>query len=221
MITTPTSSSATSSPAIAVSSRTLASAARMTPAPRPRARRTRARSAVAAPTGTRHSTITTTSRTPTFVASYGTFVDKVPLTIVATCDNHSTGVDSGNTLHASASEQRSLIRQWVLILHAEGIRAPCVHINRQHTSIKAGDDLSRALVEDFKTKLRSLFDDSHLTFERVNIPSSLRHGLLDARNATWHTAQLRASLERGYRPKPPPTTVRARALSRARAELIL
>jgi hypothetical protein len=66
-----------------------------------------------------------------------------------------------------------------------------VHINREHTSIKAGDDLSRALVEDFKNKLRALFDDPHLTFERVNIPSSLRKGLLEARQAGLHTAQLR------------------------------
>ena len=117
--------------------------------------------------------------------------DKVPFTIVSACDNHSAGADSGNTLHASASEQRSLIRQRVLILRTQGIRAPCVHINREHASIKAGDDLSRALVEDFKNKLRALFDDPHLTFERVNIPSSLRKGLLEARQAGLHTAQLR------------------------------
>ena len=108
---------------------------------------------------------------------------KEPRTIVAACDNHSAGADTGNTGHASAAEQRSLVRQRILILRAEGIRAPCVHVNRNHTSIKAGDDLSRALVDDFQAKLRCLFDDQFLTFERVSIPAGLRSGLLDARNA--------------------------------------
>ena len=58
-----------------------------------------------------------------------------------------------------------------------------MHVNRNHTSIKAGDDLSRALVDDFQAKLRCLFDDQFLTFERVSIPAGLRSGLLDARNA--------------------------------------
>lgn len=118
--------------------------------------------------------------------------DKEPRTIVSACDNHSAGADTGNTGHASTSEQRSLVRQRIIILRAEGIRAPCVHVNRDHTSIKAADDLSRALVNDFQDKLRCLFDDQFLTFERVSIPSGLRRGLLAARNAGLFTAQLRA-----------------------------
>ena len=115
-----------------------------------------------------------------------------PRTIVSACDNHSAGADTGNTGHASTSEQRSLVRQRIIILRAEGLRAPCVHVNRDHTSIKAADDLSRALVNDFQDKLRCLFDDQFLTFERVSIPSGLRRGLLAARNAGLFTAQLRA-----------------------------
>jgi hypothetical protein len=67
-----------------------------------------------------------------------------------------------------------------------------MHVNRNHTSIKAGDDLSRTLVNDFHDKLRCLFDDQFLTFERVTIPAGLRRGLLVARNAGLFTAQLRA-----------------------------
>jgi hypothetical protein len=79
--------------------------------------------------------------------------DKEPRTIVSACDNHSAGADTGNTGHASASEQCSLVRQRILILRAEGIRAPGVLVNRDHTSIHAGDDLSRGLVNDFQDKL--------------------------------------------------------------------
>ena len=118
-----------------------------------------------------------------------------PYTLVSACDNHSAGADSANSSHASSSEQRTLIRQRTKILRRAGLRAPCVHVARQHLPIKAADDLSRALDADFRAKLRCLFDDPHLHFERIDIPAATRGALLEARAAGLYTARLRG--ERG------------------------
>jgi hypothetical protein len=70
-----------------------------------------------------------------------------------------------------------------------------VHVARQHLSFKAADDLSRALDADFRAKLRCLFDDPRLHFERIDLPTAARGALLEARAAGRYTARLRG--ERG------------------------